>query len=85
MLKEFRLALRLLVKSPVFTLIAIATIALAIGANTAVFSLVNALLIRPLPYAAPQKLVLLWEEFVKQGLDRIPVSVPEFVDYEMEV
>jgi putative ABC transport system permease protein len=84
MYKEFRLALRLLFKSPAFTLIAVATIALAIGANTAVFSLVNALLIRPLPYAAPQKLVLLWEQFVTQGLDRIPVSVPEFVDYEKE-
>src|ERR1700731_1802315 len=84
MFKEFRLAFRLLLKSPAFTLIAIATIALAIGANTAVFSLVNALLIRPLPYAAPGKLVLLWEEFVKQGLDRIPVSPPEFLDYEKQ-
>jgi putative ABC transport system permease protein len=84
MFAEFRLALRLLAKSPAFTLIAIATIALAIGANTAVFSMVNALLIRPLPYAAPQKLVLLWEEFVAQGLNRIPVSVPEFLDYEKQ-
>src|ERR1700737_710241 len=84
MFKEFRLAFRLLLKNPAFTLIAIVTIALAIGANTAVFSLVNALLIRPLPYAAPGKLVLLWEEFVKQGLDQIQVSPTEFIDYEKQ-
>lgn len=84
MLQELRVALRVLAKSPAFVSIAIATLALAIGANTAVFSLVNALLIRPLPYAEPQKLVLLWEEFVAQGLERIPVSVPEFLDYEKQ-
>src|SRR5437868_11104944 len=84
MLKDFRLAFRVLAKSPAFALISVATLALAIGANTAVFSLVNALLIRPLPYADPQKLVLLWEEFVAQGLERIPVSPPEFIDYEKE-
>src|SRR3954470_9277161 len=84
MLQEFRVAIRVLAKSPVFVIIAVATLALAIGANTAVFSLVNALLIRPLPYAQPQRLVLLFEEFVAQGLERIPVSPPEFVDYEKQ-
>jgi predicted permease len=84
MLQEFRVAIRVLAKSPAFVLIAVATLALAIGANTAVFSLVNALLIRPLPYDSPQNLVLLWEEFTAQGLERIPVSVPEFLDYEKQ-
>src|ERR687884_2325758 len=82
MLNEFRFALRSLAKSPVFTLIAVATLALAIGANTAVLSLVNALLIRPLPYRDPQQLVLLLQHFKTQNLERIPVSPPEFVDYE---
>ena len=81
MLQEFRVAIRVLAKSPAFVLIAIATLALAIGANTAVFSLVNGLLIKPLPYESPQNLVLLWEEFKAQGLEQIPVSVPEFLDY----
>src|SRR4051812_835903 len=85
MLQEFRLAIRVLTKSPVFALIAIATLALAIGANTAVFSLVNALLIRPLPYKAPNELVLLWEKFPAQGLERIPVSAPEYLDYTKEL
>ncbi len=82
MLHELRYALRVLAKSPAFTLIAVITIALAIAANTVVFSLVNALLIRPLPYRAPQELVLLWQKFTAQGLDQIPVSAPEYLDYE---
>ncbi|PZR77979.1 MAG: ABC transporter permease [Chthoniobacterales bacterium] len=84
MLNDFRFAFRVLLKNPAFTLVAIATIALAIGANTAVFSLVNALLIRPLPYRAPSGLVLLWEKFSGQGLDVIPVSAPEYLDYEKQ-
>jgi hypothetical protein len=82
MLNEIRFALRSFAKTPAFTLIAVATLALAIGANTAVLSLVNALLIRPLPYQAPQDLVLLLEHFKTQNLERIPVSPPEFIDYE---
>jgi predicted permease len=82
MIQSIRLAFRSLLKTPGFTTVALITVALAIGANTAVFSLVNALLIRPLPYKAPQDLVLIWEKFVNQGLDRIPVSAPEYLDYE---
>jgi putative ABC transport system permease protein len=79
---EIKVALRGLLKSPGFTVIAIATLALAIGANTSVFSLINALLVRPLPYQQPSKLVLIWERFAAQGLDRIPVSPPEYLDLE---
>ena len=69
MLQSIRLAFRSLVKTPGFTVVGIITIALAIAANTAVFSLVNALLIRPLPFKAPQDLILLFEKFSAQGLD----------------
>lgn len=82
MLNEIKVALRGLAKSPGFTAIAIATLALAIGANSAVFSLINALLVRPLPYQQPTKLALIWEQFAAQGLDRIPVSPPEYLDLE---
>src|ERR1700760_3715762 len=85
MLKDIQLSLRQLIKQPAFTAIAVFTIALAIGANTAVLSLVNALLIRPLPYRAPNQLVLLWERFPPQGLERIPVSAPEYLDYEKQL
>lgn len=78
MLSEIKVALRGLLKSPGFTVIAMGTVALAIAANSAVFSLVYALLVRPLPYQNPARLVLLWEQFAAQGLDRIPVSAPEF-------
>jgi putative ABC transport system permease protein len=85
MMQAVRLAFRSLIKTPGFTAVAIITIALAIGANTAVFSLVNALLIRPLPYRASDELVLLWEKFPAQGLERIPVSAPEYFDYVKEL
>lgn len=84
MLHEFRFALRSLIKTPGFTIVAVITVALAIAANTAVFSLVNALLIRPLPFQAPQNLVLLFEKFTAQGLDQIPVSAPEYLDWEKQ-
>lgn len=84
MLQEIRFAFRSLVKTPGFALIAILTLALAIGANTAILSLVNGILIKPLPYRAPERLVLLFEQFKAQGLDRIPVSPPEYLDYQHE-
>src|ERR1044071_3297104 len=83
-LHEVKVALRGLAKTPGFTVVAVLTLALAIGANTAVLSLVNALLIRPLPYKAPESLVLLWERFPTQGLERIPVSAPEYLAHEKQ-
>jgi len=82
MLTDIRFASRQLVKQPAFTSIAVVTIALAIGATTAVLSLVNGLMVRPLSYREPQQLVLLLQHFKSQNLERIPVSPPEFKDYE---
>ena len=84
MLSEIKVALRGLAKTPGFTVIAIATLALAIGANSAVFSLINALLVRPLPYQEPSRIALIWEQFATQGLERIPCSPPEYLDLEKE-
>jgi putative ABC transport system permease protein len=84
MLQEIRFALRSLVKTPAFALIAIATLALAIGANSAVFSLINALLVRPLRYTEPSQIALIWEQFKTQGLERIPCSPPEYLDLKKE-
>jgi putative ABC transport system permease protein len=83
-MNDFRYALRQLAKSPGFTAVAILTLALGIGANSAVFSLINALLVRPLPYQQPSRLVLIWERFATMGLERIPVSPAEYLDLEKD-
>jgi hypothetical protein len=68
MVGDLRFAIRNLRRSPSFAVTSIATLALAIGANTAMFSVLNAVLLRPLPYASPQQSAMSWSEVPSQNL-----------------
>lgn len=82
LMKDVRYAIRLLGRSPGFTLTAVLSLALGIGANTAIFSLVNAFLLRPLPYDAPDRLVVLFERNVMGNEPRMAVSPGNFLDWQ---
>ena len=77
-------AFRQLRRTPSFSLPAVLTLAIGIGASTAVFSLVQAFLLRPLPYPDANRLVVLWEQLRVLGIDRFAAPVADFVDYKNE-
>jgi putative ABC transport system permease protein len=83
--QDVRYGLRLLIKNPGFAAAAMVCLALGIGATTAIFSVVNAVLVRPLPYIKPQRLVKIYSEFPKQPSGRrFWVSPPEYIDLKRE-
>src|SRR5918999_950677 len=73
---DLRFGFRMMVRNPVFTLIAVVTLALGIGANTAIFSVVDAVLLRPLPYPQPDRLVFLWS-----GVPGGGSSFPDYLEW----
>ncbi|MBA2260558.1 MAG: ABC transporter permease [Acidobacteria bacterium] len=79
--QDVRYALRLLVKQPGISIVAILTLALGIGANTAIFSAVNAVLLRPLPYPSADRLVMVWEKRHTEGVLDNVVSPADFLDW----
>jgi putative ABC transport system permease protein len=80
LLREIRHAFRGLVRSPAFTVAAVLTMGLGIGANTAIFSVVRAVLLQPLPYEDPGRLVLVWGEMTQRNVTYFPHSPPDLVD-----
>ena len=78
--KDIRYGIRSLLKRPGFSAIAIATLALGIGANTAIFSVVNAVLLRSLPFADPDRLVMIWEDASFAGFPRNTPAPANYVD-----
>ncbi|HEY6660618.1 MAG TPA: ABC transporter permease [Pyrinomonadaceae bacterium] len=79
-IKDILYGIRSLVRNPAFTAIAIITLSLGIGANTAIFSVVNAVLLRPLPFADAERIVWLWDTLPQ--LPTAPTSLPEFLDWK---
>ena len=86
-MNDLRFAFRQLIKSPGFTAIAVLALALGIGANTAMFSVVNAILLRPLPFPQSDRLTMIWQtnpEVAKMGFPLAPTSVPDFKDWRAQ-
>ena len=84
MKKDIQYALRQLLKHPAFSIIAILALALGIGANTAIFSVVNAVLLRPLPYPAPEQLVWIWGTNPLNDIPKENASYPDYADWRAQ-
>jgi putative ABC transport system permease protein len=82
LLKDLRYALRTLRNMPGFTIVALLVLALGIGANTAIFSVVNSVVLRPLSYPSADRLALIWETDLKDGIRREGPSAPNFLDWK---
>jgi len=83
-LQDLKYARRMLKKNPAFTAVAILTLAVGIGANSAIFSVVNSVLLRPLPYRQPDQLVRVYSEFPTMQLQKFWLSAPELLDIQRE-
>ncbi len=84
LIQDLHNGIRVLVKQPGFTAVAVIALAVGIGANTTIFSIVKAALLRPLPYQNPEQLVMLWENDTREGNDRNSVAPANFTDWRTQ-
>src|SRR6476661_4425288 len=81
LIKDFRFALRGLLRQPGFAAVVVITLALGIGASTAIFSVVNAVLLRPLPFPNSDRLQVVWGNYRALNIERLPAKAAEYEDY----
>src|SRR5437016_1837668 len=84
LLRDLKFSVRSLLKRPVLTIIAIVTLAIGIGANSAIFSTINALLLKPLPFPDPERIVAFWEKIPSRGIERNELAVANYLDWNAQ-
>ncbi len=82
--QDLRYGLRTLLRNPGFCAVAILALALGIGPNTAIFTMVNAVLLRPLPMPEPDRVVMIWGTMLKSGFDQLPVAAADYLDWKKQ-
>jgi predicted permease len=82
---DVRYAIRLFVRTPVFTALTLLALALGIGANSAIFSVVHGVLMKPLPFAEPERLLMVWNDNTREGIHQYPMSLTDFADVKAAV
>jgi putative ABC transport system permease protein len=82
--QDLRYCFRTLLKNPGFCAVAVLALALGIGPNTAIFTMVNAVLLKPLPMPEPNRVVMIWGTLLKSGFDQLPVSAADYLDWKRQ-
>ena len=82
--QDLRYGFRTLLRNPGFCVVAVLALALGIGPNTAIFTMVNAVLLRPLPVPEPDRVVMIWGTMLKSGFDQLPVSAADYLDWKKQ-
>jgi putative ABC transport system permease protein len=82
--QDLRYGCRTLLRNPGFCVVAVLALALGIGPNTAIFTMVNAVLLQPLPVPEPDRVVMIWGTLLKSGFDQMPVSAADYLDWKRQ-
>jgi hypothetical protein len=82
--QDLRYGFRTLLNNPGFCAVAVLALGLGIGPNTAIFTMVNAVLLKPLPIPEPNRVVMIWGTLLKSGLDQLPASAADYLEWKQQ-